>query len=436
MEIYYMERHAMEQLIAWKNSKNRKPLVLQGARQVGKTWLMKEFGKKHFKKHAYFIFEKNEKLKSIFQGDLNVHRILESLEILAGFKITPDTLIVFDEIQDCPDAITSLKYFNEELPEYPIIAAGSLLGVALHKGLSFPVGKVNFMTLYPLSFFEFLDAMGEHMKLEHLQKGNFEVLKPFHDDLISLLKKYFFVGGMPEAVNNYVTERDFNKVRTIQTEILKAYARDFSKHVPLSNQAKLKLVWDSIPTQLSKENKKFVYGNIEKGARAKEFEDAIAWLEACGLIYKVNRIKKPDLPLAAYKDLSAFKLFMVDLGLLSAMASLDAQTLISGNEFFEEFKGSLTEQYVLQQLKIYSDKLDIYYWAKESGTNEIDFVIQISNEIIPIEVKASTNLQAKSLKSYIDDFKPSKAIRFSGATYKQNEVITDIPLYDIPYIVN
>lgn len=430
-----MKRHAMEQLIDWKDNKNRKPLILQGARQVGKTWLMKEFGKKYFKKYAYFIFEKNEKLKSIFKGDLNVRRILESLEILAGFKITPDTLIVFDEIQDCPDAITSLKYFNEELPEYPIIVAGSLLGVALHKGLSFPVGKVNFMTLYPLSFFEFLDAMGEHMKLEHLQKDNFEVLKPFHDDLISLLKKYFFIGGMPEAVNSFVTERDFNKVRTIQTEILKAYSKDFSKHVPLSSQAKLKLVWDSIPNQLSKENKKFIYGNIEKGARAKEFEDAIAWLEACGLIYKVNRIKKPDLPLAAYKDLSAFKLFMVDLGLLSAMASLDVQTLISGNEFFEEFKGSLTEQYVLQQLKIYSDKLDIYYWAKETGTNEIDFVIQLSNDIIPIEVKASTNLQAKSLKSYIENFKPSKAIRFSGATYKQNEVITDVPLYDIPYIV-
>ncbi|MCQ2914538.1 MAG: ATP-binding protein [Alphaproteobacteria bacterium] len=430
-----MERHAIEQLINWKNNINRKPLIIQGARQVGKTWLMKEFGKKHFSKYAYFIFEKNEKLKSIFQGDLNTHRILESLEILAGFKIDKDTLIIFDEIQDCPDAITSLKYFNEELPEYPIIAAGSLLGVSMHKGLSFPVGKVNFMTLYPLSFFEFLDAIGEQIKLDHLKNNNFEVLKPFHDDLIALLKKYFFVGGMPEAVNSYVTERDFNKVRTIQKEILNAYAHDFSKHIPISNQAKVKLIWDSIPSQLSKENRKFVYGHIEKGARAKDFEDAIAWLEACGLIYKINKIKKPDLPLAAYKDLSAFKLFMVDLGLLSAMASLDAKALISGNEFFEEFKGSLTEQYVLQQLKIYSNNLDIYYWAKDTGTNELDFVVQKTNEIIPIEVKATINLQAKSLKSYIEVFNPSKAIRYSGATYKKNEVITDIPLYNVPYIM-
>jgi hypothetical protein len=431
-----MERHAMQALIAWKNNKNRKPLILQGARQVGKTWLMKEFGKTQFKKYAYFIFEKNEKLQSIFKGDLKTNRILESLEILAGFKITPDTLIIFDEIQECPDAITSLKYFNEELPEYPIIAAGSLLGVALHKGLSFPVGKVNFMTLYPLSFFEFLDAIGETVKLNYLQQEKLDVLAPFHDDLIALVKKYFFIGGMPEAVNSYAKEKDFNQVRTIQKEILRAYADDFSKHIPTGEQAKLRLVWDSIPSQLSKENRKFVYGHIQKGARAKEFENAIAWLESCGLIYKINRIKKPDLPLAAYKDLSAFKLFTVDIGLLSAMAALDATTLISGNEFFEEFKGALTEQYVLQQLMLYEDRLNIYYWTNENSTNEVDFLVQKSNEIIPIEVKAATNLQAKSLKTYISEFKPSKAIRYSGATFKKNDVIHDVPLYDIPYILN
>lgn len=431
-----MERYAMQQLIAWKNSKDRKPLILQGARQVGKTWLMKEFGKTNFTKYAYFIFEKNEKLQNVFKGDLNVHRILESLEVLAGFKFTPETLIIFDEIQDCPDAITALKYFNEELPKQPIIAAGSLLGVTLHKGLSFPVGKVNFMTLYPLSFFEFLDAMGEDMKLEQLQKGNFDVLAPVHEDLIALVKKYFFIGGMPEVVNSYISERDFNKARAIQTDILKSYSKDFSKHIPTDKQAKVKLIWESIPTQLSKENKKFIYGNIEKGSRAKEFEDAISWLESCGLIYKINRIKKPDLPLSAYKDISAFKLFMVDIGLLSAMTLLDAKTLISGNEFFEEFKGALTEQYVLQQLIIYSDKLDIYYWSKESGTNEIDFIVQLLNEIIPVEVKASTNLQAKSLKAYISAFAPKRAFRYSGATFKEKEIVTDVPLYDIPAILN
>ena len=430
-----MERYAMQKLVAWKNAKNRKPLILQGARQVGKTWLMKEFGRTNFKKVAYFIFEKNEKLKMIFQGDLKTHRILEGLELLAGFKITPDTLIIFDEIQECPDAITSLKYFNEEQPEYPIIAAGSLLGITLHTGMSFPVGKVNFMTLYPLSFFEFLDAIGESMKLEKLRERKWEILRPFHEDLIASLKKYFFIGGMPEAVNSYVSEKDFNKVRVIQKEILKAYAKDFSKHIPVAEQAKLKLIWDSIPAQLSKENKKFIYGHVEKGARAKDFENAIAWLEACGLIYKINRIKKPDFPLAAYKDLSAFKMFMVDLGLLAAMSKLDARTLISGNEFFEEFKGALTEQYVLQQMMLYSDELDIYYWAKENGTSELDFIVQMQNEIIPVEVKASINLQAKSLKYYIETFNPQKAFRFSGATYKQNDVITDIPLYAVPTMI-
>jgi predicted AAA+ superfamily ATPase len=308
--------------------------------------------------------------------------------------------------------------------------------VALHKGLSFPVGKVNFMTLYPLSFFEFLDAIGETVKLNYLQQEKLDVLAPFHDDLIALVKKYFFIGGMPEAVNSYAKEKDFNQVRTIQKEILRAYADDFSKHIPTGEQAKLRLVWDSIPSQLSKENKKFVYGHIQKGARAKEFENAIAWLESCGLIYKINRIKKPDLPLAAYKDLSAFKLFTVDIGLLSAMAALDATTLISGNEFFEEFKGALTEQYVLQQLMLYEDRLNIYYWTNENSTNEVDFLVQKSNEIIPIEVKAATNLQAKSLKTYIAEFKPSKAIRYSGATFKKNDVIHDVPLYDIPYILN
>lgn len=431
-----MKREAMQDLIDWKNSKNRKPLIIQGARQVGKTWLMKEFGKLHFKQTAYFIFEKNTRLQDIFKPDMDTDRILESLGILAGFKITPETLILFDEIQECPEAITSLKYFYEQKPEYHIIAAGSLLGVALHSGLSFPVGKVSFLTLYPLNFYEFLGAIGAELKLEQLEKGNLSILEPFHEELLSLLKKYFFIGGMPEVVLSYVQEKDFQKVRQLQNDILTSYQDDFSKHIPKNEQAKLRMLWDSIPTQLAKENKKFMYGTIQKGARAKEFENAIAWLEACGLVYRVNRIKKPDLPLNGYKDLSAFKLFMVDIGLLSAMSSLDVKTLLDKNDIFEEFKGALTEQYVLQQLIAQSKDLVIAYWTNDSNTNEIDFVIQYENEIIPVEVKASTNLKAKSLTWYIEKFHPTKALRFSGANFKQNEVITDYPLYAVPVFLD
>ncbi len=430
-----MKRKAMQSLIAWKNSKNRKPLIIQGARQVGKTWLMKEFGKLQFKQTAYFIFEKNTRLQDIFKTDMDTDRILEALGILAGFKITLDTLILFDEIQECPEAITALKYFYEQKPEYYIIAAGSLLGVALHKGLSFPVGKVNFLTLYPLSFYEFLSAIGDDLKLEQLEKGNLSILTPFHEELLSLLKKYFFIGGMPEVVLSYAEERDFQKVRQLQNDIITSYQDDFSKHIPTNEQAKLRMLWNSIPAQLAKENKKFMYGTIQKGARAKEFENAIAWLEACGLIYKVYRIKKPDLPLSAYKDLSAFKLFMADVGLLSAMSSLDAKTLLDKNEIFEEFKGALTEQYVLQQLVTYSPDMTIAYWTNESYTNEIDFVVQYENKIIPIEVKAATNLKAKSLNWYIEKFHPVRALRFSGANFKQNEIITDYPLYAVPELV-
>ena len=427
-----MKRYAMKSLEKWKNDKNHKPLIIQGARQVGKTWLMQEFGAQQFKKTAYFIFEKNERLQNIFKGDLDARRILDSLSILAGFKITKDTLILFDEIQESPEAITSLKYFYEQLPEYYIIAAGSLLGVALHRGLSFPVGKVNFMTLYPLSFYEFLDAIGENMKLEQLEQGNLDILKPFHTDLIELVKKYLFIGGMPEAVLSYATEKDLYKVRKIQNEILFSYQNDFSKHIPLNDQAKLKMLWASIPTQLAKENKKFMYGKIEHGARAKEFENAIAWLEASGLIHRVYRIKKPDLPLSAYKDLSAFKIFMTDVGLLSAMSNLDAKILLDKNDIFEEFKGAITEQYVLQQLTPFSREITMTYWSNESNTNEIDFVVQYENEVIPVEVKAATNLQAKSLKWYIEKYKPQRALRFSTANFKQNEVITDYPLYAVP----
>lgn len=431
-----MKRYAMKNLLEWKNNPHHKPLILQGARQVGKTWLMKEFGKQYFEKTAYFIFEKNTLLQDIFKVDLNPDRILEALSILAGFKITPQTLILFDEIQECPEAITALKYFQEQKPEYYIIAAGSLLGVALHKGLSFPVGKVSFLTLYPLSFYEFLDAMGESIMAEHLEKGDFKLLSAFHDKLMMLLKKYFFIGGMPAVVSDFAINQDFQNVRILQNEILISYQDDFSKHMPKNELAKVRLLWQSIPSQLAKENKKFVYGKIQKGSRAKEYENAIAWLEACGLIHKINRISKPDLPLNAYKDVSVFKLFMVDIGLLSAMSSLDAKTLLDKNEIFEEFKGALTEQYVLQQLVNYSEKLVLSYWSNESYTNELDFIVQYNNNVIPVEVKAGTNLQSKSLKFFIEKYHPKQAIRFSAATFKENDIITDCPLYAVPVFMN
>lgn len=431
-----MERIALKRLNEWKNKQNRKPLIVQGARQVGKTWLMREFGRLQFSKVAYFIFEQNEQLKALFEKDVNTDRLLESLGILAGFKITPDdTLIIFDEIQECPNALTSLKYFYEQKPEYHIIAAGSLLGVALHGGISFPVGKVEFLNLYPLSFYEFLSAMGQDMALEQIRKNNFAVLTPLHDTFIDWVKRYFYVGGMPEVVKAFAEHRDYQEVRSLQQAILRSYENDFSKHIPKDGLPKLKMLWSSIPGQLAKENKKFIYSKIQKGARAKEFENALTWLEACGLIYKVCRVKKPDLPLVAYQDLTAFKIYVSDVGLLSAMSSLDAKTLLSPSDIFEEFKEALTEQYVLQELKNLPE-MPLAYWANESGTNEVDFVIQTGSEIVPVEVKASTNLRAKSLKWYMEKFNPDRAVRLSAATFKQENKLTDLPLYAVPQIIS
>ncbi len=429
-----MKRQAMQDLIKWKNAADRKPLILQGARQVGKTWLMREFGKLHFPRTAYFVFEKNPRLQRIFTEDLDVNRILNELGILAGFKITPQDLIIFDEVQECPDAITSLKYFCEEKREYHIIAAGSLLGVTLHGGVSFPVGKVDLLTLYPLNFYEFLTAIGQELIVKELEKGHLSALKNFHLEILSLLRRYVYIGGMPEVVLSYVKEEDFQKVRTIQKRILSAYQKDFSKHISEPELSRVLMVWQSIPAQLGKENKKFIYGTIRHGARSKEFERAILWMEMCGLVYKVHRVKKPALPLSAYQDLAAFKLFMVDVGLLSAMASLDVKILLDGDQIFREFKGSLAEQYVLQELMslTQSHELVINYWATDTRSNELDFVLQYANEIIPVEVKASTNLNAKSLTRYIEKFSPAHALRFSSADYKQNKVVTDYPLYSVP----
>ncbi len=426
-----MQRMAMEQLRNWKVKKRRKPLIIRGARQVGKTWLMKEFGAAAYENVVYVNFDNNERMKNLFEGSLEVERLITGLELYAGHKIDPDnTLLIFDEVQEVPKALTSLKYFNEDAPQYQIVCAGSLLGVALHQGTSFPVGKVEFLDLYPLSFFEFLMAMGKEQYVELLQKGDFDMATTFKQDYIDLLKHYYYVGGMPEAVQAFVDNRDFNEVREIQQRILAAYEQDFSKHAPNETVPRIRMLWNSIPAQLAKENKKFIYGLIKEGARAKEYELAMLWLTDCGLVHKVHRVTAPHLPLKAYEDLKAFKLFLVDVGLLACMAGLRQDVLLDGNELFKEFKGALTEQYVLQQLKTIKG-LNIYYWTAERGTAEVDFVIDDGSDVIPVEVKAEVNLQAKSLKVYREKFQPKLSIRTSMADYKKEDWLLNLPLWAV-----
>ncbi len=428
-----MKRKLLENLIEWKNKEGHKPLILEGARQVGKTWLMQEFGKTQYKKVAYINFDRNLKMRENFEIDLDTKRLITAISLDAEFKITPeDTLIIFDEIQECPRAITSLKYFNEDAPEYDIVAAGSLLGVAHHSGTGFPVGKVEFLRLYPLSFTEFLDAMGKEQYVELIEKQDFQMIKLFNNKFEDLLKQYCYVGGMPEAVQDFVNNKDFNQVRTIQERILSSYEMDFSKHIPSNTVEKARMLWNSIHTQLAKENKKFIYNAIKKGARAKEFETALTWLRNNGLVYQVHKITKPGLPIGAYTDLDAFKLFVLDVGLLGALSGLEAKTILGKYEIFQEFKGAITEQYVLQQFK--SIGIPVYYWTNETSRSEVDFVIQKESKVIPVEVKAATNLKARSLKIYMEQFKPELALRTSLADYKKTENLVDIPLYAIEII--
>ena len=426
-----MERTLIHRLIKWKNAKTRKPLLIRGARQVGKTWLMKEFGKREYLQTVYINFESSKHLKNIFSDDFNINRIITALQIETGITVNAtNTLIIFDEIQEAEGAITSLKYFYENAPEYHVIAAGSLLGVALHQHTSFPVGKIEFLELYPLSFNEFLEALGQKELLSLLLSKNWALIKTFKQKLIQLLRQYYYVGGMPEAVSALCHNNDFNEVRNIQNNILQAYEQDFSKHAPIEIVPKIRMVWNSIPAQLAKENRKFMYGGIKKGARAKEYETAIAWLIDCGLVHKVNKVSKPSIPLNAYTDFSAFKLFLVDIGLITAMGNIDAKTLLKGNAIFEEFKGSITEQFVLQQL-VTIKELALYYWSAIQSTAEIDFLIQYNNRIIPIEVKATENLQAKSLKIFCQKYKPQQAIRTSMSDYRKEDWLTNVPLYAI-----
>ena len=426
-----MYRFAIEELFKWKNSNNRKPLIIEGARQVGKTWIMMEFGKQAFEKTVYINFDSNSRMAELFSSDLEIDRIVMGLELYSDIKIDPqNTLIIFDEVQEVPRALASLKYFYENAPEYHIVCAGSLLGIALHQGTSFPVGKVDFLSLYPLSFKEFLLAMGKQKYVDLMDKADYEMMTSFKQDLIDLLKYYYFVGGMPEAVMSFATEKDFNKVRRIQNRILEAYEQDFSKHAPNESVPKLRMLWNSIPSQLAKENKKFIYGLVREGARAREYESAIMWLCDCGLVHKVSRVTTGRLPLKAYEDMKAFKMFVLDVGLLGCMVGLNKKILLDGNDLFVEFKGPLTEQYVLQQL-ITNPDLNIYYYTNDNGSCEVDFLVDTGDTVIPVEVKAEVNLRSKSLKTYVEKFLPDIAIRTSMSDYKNEEWLLNLPLYAI-----
>lgn len=426
-----MIRYAMQELMEWKEKKERKPLIIRGARQVGKTWLMKEFGRRFFENTAYVNFDNNQRMKEVFDGDYDIERILMAINIETKQKILPEkTLLIFDEIQEAPRAIASLKYFQENAPEYAIVAAGSLLGVAIHDGISFPVGKVDLMDLYPLNYREFLEAMGETELAQLLEKQDYSMISLFKEKYIDWLKRYYYIGGMPEAVAYFAENKDFAGVRKIQNTIIALYENDFGKHTSENELARIRMVWNSIPMQLAKENKKFFFGQIKEGARAKDFELAIEWLLDCGLIKKVYKVNKPAVPLKAYIEFSAFKLFLLDVGLLGALSELDAGSILDGSDMFVEFKGALTEQYVCQQL-VSDTKYTPYYFTTEKSTYEVDFMVQKNSYIVPIEVKAEENLQAKSLKVFCEKYKPQYAVRTSMSDYREQEWMTNLPLYAI-----
>ncbi len=421
-----MYRTVYDELCAWKNKNNRKPLILSGARQVGKTWILKEFGNAEFDNLAYINCDKVTEMQNAFT-DFDTDRLIRFFSVVSNTSIQPGkTLIVLDEIQEVPIGLTALKYFCENASQYHIVVAGSLLGLELHKGTGFPVGKVDEINMYPLSFKEFLIAMGKDSIINLMDEHRWEELSSLSQMLIELLRQYYYVGGMPEVVKNYVADQDILQVRKTQKQILADYRRDFSKHVPSSLLPKVNMVWDSIPSQLAKENKKFIYGLLKKGGRAKEFEDAIQWLINAGLVYKVNRVSKIESPLKFYEDISAFKLFTVDLGLLGAMVDVPAKEVLINDNMFIEYKGAFTEQYVLQEIIEYG--LQPYYYSKENSRLEIDLIVQ-TDEVYPIEVKAEENLKSKSLKTAYDENPQLKAVRFSMCGYKVQDWMTKVPLY-------
>lgn len=426
-----MQRFLMDELVVWKNKTNRKPLILKGARQVGKTWIMKEFGKTHFKKVAYVTFYNNQRMKQVFDTDYDIDRIIMNINIETHTEVTPeDTLIIFDEIQEAPKALESLKYFCENTPEYPIIAAGSLLGVAIHNSTSYPVGKVENMELYPMNFREFLMAMGEDGLAQLITEKKYAYMSDFREKYIFWLKNYYYVGGMPEIVSYFSAHKNYDEVRKMQNNILEQYENDFGKHTPPNELPRIRMVWNSIPLQLAKENKKFFFGKIKEGARAKDFELAIEWLQDCGLITKVYKVSKPAVPLKAYLDFTSFKLYLLDVGLLGALSELDAESILEGNSIFVEFKGALTEQYVLQQI-VSDTSYKPYYFAGEKSNYEVDVLIQKGKNVVPVEVKAEENLRAQSLKYYCEKYTPEYAVRTSMSDYREQEWMVNVPLYAV-----
>lgn len=429
-----MQRIEIQQLKKWKQSNGRKPMIIRGARQVGKTWLMKEFGRLEYKDVVYVNCEADPAVRNMFTGDFDTTRIIRGLQIIAGKPIEPNhTLIIIDEIQEAPGALTSLKYFHENAPEYHVIAAGSLLGITLNRSGSFPVGKVEFLDLFPLSFVEFLDAIHETQLADLLRNPDWSLVASFNIKFTDRLRQYYYTGGMPEVVLQYSVSGDMNQVREIQKRILVSYEQDFSKHAPAEIVPRIRMIWSGVPAQLAKENRKFIYGQIKAGARAKDFELALSWLIDCGLLYKVHNVSKPALPLKAYEELNTFKLFMLDIGLLGALTDLDARTLLEGNTVFTEFKGALTEQYVYQQLRTMND-LPVYYWSAGNARSEVDFLLQHNGQIIPLEVKAEENLHAKSLRVFCEKYKPALAVRSSMSGYRKEDWMTNLPLYAVSTI--
>lgn len=425
-----MKRKIYKQLLKWKRNVDRKPLMLLGARQVGKTWIMQHFGEKEYKNVAYINCDDEPRMKQLFELDYNIDRILITIQAITGVKITPaDTLIIMDEIQEVPRGLHSLKYFCEKAPEYHVMVAGSLLGVTLGKGESFPVGKVDMLTMYPMDYEEFLDATGNEGWIELLHSKDWGLIDIMKPKMTELLRQYYFVGGMPGVVSKFIENTDLQQVRTLQRDILEAYRRDISKHTSAAESTRIREILDSLPSQLARENKKFIYGAVRKGSRAKDFELAIQWLVDAGIVYKVNRIKEPKMPLKFYEDMDVFKLFLLDCGLLACMTDASADQMLIGDNVFTEFKGAFTEQYVLQQLLALG--LKPYYWSNTKTPSEIDFIIQDSQRVIPVEVKAEENVRARSLAQFIKDNPVLKGLRISMKGYVDQEWMENIPLIAI-----
>lgn len=423
-----MERDVYNELIIWKKKSDRKPLILNGARQVGKTWLLQEFAKSEYEKTAMFSLDRHVEARQVFEQGGEIKKMIRELSALAGVDITPgDTLLVLDEIQDCPKALTSLKFFCEDAPDIHVAVAGSLLGISLHEQTSFPVGKVEIIRVYPMTFAEFLRAMGREQMANELQHGDWQIIDTLRESYIDLLRQYYYVGGMPAVVKAYSAHGLLQEVRTLQQKILMDYDEDFSKHAPANEVPRIHMVWNSIPSQLAKENKKFIYNVLRPGARAAAFEVAIQWLVDSGLVYKIPRVNTVKMPLKFYEDFNAFKLFVLDVGLMGAMVDAPAAAMLVGNNIFSEYKGTFTELYVCMQIQ--GTRLPLFYYSADNSRIELDYVVQIGTEVYPVEVKAEENVYAKSMKTFLGKNPTLKGILLSMKPHSDDEKLERIPLY-------